>query len=110
MRSLAFVLAAVLPLCAFNLADAQLPDAAATFVVHVDGQGSLSVDGGATPADDASVMAQASAALRRDAATVLVVEGESEAPYQAVVRAAQLLQQSGAKQISFRTVVAANID
>ena len=104
MRSLNLVLAAVLPLFALTSADAQ-PTNATTFVVHVDEQGSLSVD--ATPLDDSSVIAQASAALGRNAATVLIVEGESGAPRQGVVRAAQLLQQAGATKVSFRTVAAA---
>jgi biopolymer transport protein ExbD len=85
-------------------AGAQQPAAAAaTFVVHVDEQGSLSVAGDPTPLDDASVVAQAAAALNRDADTQLVVEASSDAPYQGVVRAAQLLQQSGARKISFHT-------
>ena len=102
MRSLNFVLAAALFFLVLARASAQLVDAA-TFVVHVDRQGSLSVVGDATPLDDASVISQASAALARDANTVLIVEGESGAPYQGVVRAAQLLQQSGARKINFRT-------
>lgn len=106
MRSLNFVLAAVLPLFAFASANAQQTDEM-TFVVHVDQQGALSVDTDATPLDDSSVIAQATAALGRDAATVLIVEGESGAPQQGVVRAALLLQQAGATKISFRTAAAA---
>lgn len=103
MRFVVVVLAAVVSFFAFVNAGAQQPDAAATFVVHVDRQGLLSVAGDATPLDDSAVMAQAGAALSRDAATVLVVEGESDAPYRGVVRAARLLQQSGATKITFRT-------
>lgn len=104
MRPLLVVLAPVLLLFASVEADAQQPAAAAaTFVVHVDAQGSLSVAGDATPLDDSSVVAQAAAALNRDGDMLLVVEASSDAPYQGVVRAAQLLQQAGARKISFHT-------
>ena len=100
MRPLLVVLAAVLLF--FASAGAQQPaEAVATFVVHVDEQGSLSVAGDAL--DDSSVIAQATAALNRDADTLLVVEADSRASAQGVTRAAQLLQQSGARKISFRT-------
>jgi biopolymer transport protein ExbD len=104
VRPLLVVLAPVLLLFAGVQAGAQQPAAAAaTFVVHVDAEGSLSVAGDATPLDDSSVVAQAAAALSRDADTLLVVEASSDAPQQGVIRASQLLQQSGARKISFRT-------
>jgi biopolymer transport protein ExbD len=101
MRQVVKVLALVL--FAFGAA-AQPTDTATTFVVHVDREGALSVAGETAPLDDASIVSQAAAALQRDSDTVLVVEGDSGAPYRDVVRAAQLLQQSGATKISFRTV------
>src|SRR5262245_4430330 len=98
MRPLLVVLATALLFLASVEAGAQQPaEAAATFVVHVDEQGSLSVAGDATSLDDSSVIAQATAALNRDADTLLVVEADSRAPSQEVTRAAQLLQQSGAR-------------
>ena len=102
MRPLLVVVATVLLFFASVEAGAQQSaEAAAMFVVHVDEHGSLSVAGDAT--DDSSVIAQATAALNRDVDTLLVVEADSRAPSQGVTRAAQLLQQSGARKISFRT-------
>jgi biopolymer transport protein ExbD len=81
-------------------ASAQLPTTGSgTFVLSVDRQGFYFSAG--DPLDEAAVVAQAAAALSRGAA--LVVEAEQDAPYQRVVRAAVLLQQSGATKISFRT-------
>jgi biopolymer transport protein ExbD len=83
-------------------ASAQLPaNGLGTFVLSVDRQGSYFSAGDRTPLDDAAVVAQAAAALSRGAD--FVVEAEEDAPYQSVVRAAALLQQSGATKISFRT-------
>ena len=83
-------------------AAAQAPDDGAAFVLRVDSQGSFLLPG-FTPADEATVVAQAAAALSRDADVVLVVEGDKAAPYQRVTRAAVLLQEAGARKISFRT-------
>jgi len=88
-------------------AAAQAPGDGATFVVRVDSEGSLSLPGADGPVDEASVVAQAAAALSRDADIALVVEAETSAPYQSVTRAATLLQEAGAKRISFRTIGAA---
>jgi biopolymer transport protein ExbD len=83
-------------------ASAQLPtNGSGTFVLSVDRQGSYFSAGDGTPLDEAAVVAQAAAALSRGAA--FVVEAEADAPYQSVVRAAVLLQQSGVTKISFRT-------
>jgi len=84
-------------------AAAQAPDDGTAFVLRVDSQGSFFLPGAATPLDEASVVTQAAAALSRDAAVVLIVEGDAAAPYQRVTRAAVLLQEAGAKKISFRT-------
>ena len=78
-------------------------NASGTFVLSVDRQGAYSSAADGAPLDEAAVVAQATAALRRDADTALVVEAEEDAPYQSVARAAALLQQAGAKAISFRT-------
>jgi biopolymer transport protein ExbD len=71
--------------------------------LRVDSQGSFYVADAVAPLDEASVVAQAGAALSRNADVALVVEGDTAAPYQSVVRAAVLLQEAGAKKISFRT-------
>ena len=83
-------------------AAAQAPDDGAAFVLRVDSQGSFLLPG-VGPADEATVIAQAAAALSRDAEVALVVEGDTAAPYQRVTRAAVLLQEAGAKKIVFRT-------
>jgi len=84
-------------------AAAQAPDDAAAFVLRVDSEGSFSLPNAGTPLDEAEVVAQAAAALSRDADVAVVVEADKAAPYQRVTRAAALLQEAGAKEISFRT-------
>jgi biopolymer transport protein ExbD len=69
--------------------------------LRVDSEGAFFLAG--APLDEASVVAQAAAALGRDANVALVVEGDTAAPYASVMRAAVLLQQAGAKRIAFRT-------
>ena len=103
MRSLLVGLGVVISsLVALGLS-AQAPDAGAAFVLRVDSQGSFFLPGAATPVDDSSVVAQAAAALTRDADVALVVESDAAAPDQRVTRAAVLLQEAGARKIAFRT-------
>jgi biopolymer transport protein ExbD len=80
------------------------PEGASTFVLSVDREGSFSVAGDGL--SESSVVEQASAALRKDAATGLVVEADEGAPLESVKRAAQLLQEAGATRIGFRTTSA----
>ena len=104
MRHLRVVLASLISLVILAGASAQLAtNASGTFVLSVDRQGAYFSAADGTPLDEAAVVAQASAALSRDADTGVVVEAEEDAPYQSVVRAAALLQRAGAKAISFRT-------
>ena len=103
MRHLRVVLASLISWVILAGASAQLATDAATFVLSVDRQGAYFSAADGTPLDEAAVVAQASAALSRDADTGVVVEAEEDAPYQSVVRAAALLQRAGAKAISFRT-------
>lgn len=84
-------------------AAAQAPGDGAAFVLRVDSEGSFFSPGAVAPVDEASVIAQAAAALSRDADIPIVVEADTSAPYQSVTRAAALLQEAGAKKISFRT-------
>jgi biopolymer transport protein ExbD len=79
----------------------QAPEDGGAFVLRVDSEGSFFLAD--APLDEASVVAQAAAALARDADVALVVEGDTAAPYESVQRAAVLLQEAGAKRISFRT-------
>jgi biopolymer transport protein ExbD len=103
VRSLLFSLGVVVSsLVAVNVA-AQPPAARAAFILRVDSQGSFFLADATAPSDDASVVAQAAAALNRDADVALVVEGDTAAPYESVKRAALLLQEAGASRISFRT-------
>jgi biopolymer transport protein ExbD len=108
VRSLLVALVVVVSSLVAAGAAAQDPGDAATFVVRVDSQGSFFLPGAVAPVDENSVVAQAAAALSRDADIALVVEAETSAPYQSVTRAAVLLQEAGAKRISFRTSNAAS--
>jgi biopolymer transport protein ExbD len=103
MRSLLVCLGIVVSsLVAVGVA-AQSPDDSAAFVLRVDSEGSFFLADATAPSDENSVVAQAAAALNRNANVALVVEGDTAAPSQSVRRAAQLLQEAGAKRISFRT-------
>lgn len=81
-------------------------EGADTFVLSVDRQGLFSVPGDSN-LNESSVVEQAVAALRRDAATTYVVEADEGAPYESVKRAALLLQEAGVTRIAFRTTKAA---
>ena len=103
MRSLLCCLGIVVSLLVAVGVTAQSAGDSAAFVLRVDSQGSFFLADAAEPSDEASVVAQAAAALNRDANVALVVEGDADAPYQSVTCAALLLQEAGAKRISFRT-------
>ena len=101
MRSLLVVLGVVVSsLVAVGAAGQAAGDA---FVLRVDSEGSFFLADDSAPLDEASVVARAAVALSRDADVALVVEGDTAAPYESVKRAAVLLQEAGAKRISFRT-------
>jgi biopolymer transport protein TolR len=53
--------------------------------------------------DDATVVERASAVLRRNAQTPVLVQADENVPYGRVVTGAVLLQQSGASKIGFQT-------
>ena len=53
--------------------------------------------------DDATVLERASAVLRRNAQTPVLVQADESVPYGRVVTGAVLLQQAGAKKIGFQT-------
>lgn len=104
MRHLRVVLSYLISSFMLSSATAQLPaNGPATFVLGVDREGAYFLAGSGTPLDESAVVAQATAALSRAADTAIVVEADQGAPSRSVVRAADLLQQSGAKKISFRT-------
>jgi biopolymer transport protein TolR len=55
------------------------------------------------PIDEATVVERASAVLRRNAQTPVLVQADETVPYGRVVTGAVLLQQSGAAKIGFQT-------
>jgi biopolymer transport protein ExbD len=55
------------------------------------------------PVDDAAVVELASAVLRRNAQTPVLVQADETVPYGRVVSGAVLLQKAGATKIGFQT-------
>ena len=55
------------------------------------------------PVDDATIVERASAVLRRNAQTPVLVQADETVPYGRVVTGAVLLQQAGASKIGFQT-------
>jgi len=55
------------------------------------------------PIDDATVVERASAVLRRNAQTPVLVQADESVPYGRVVTGAVLLQRAGAPKIGFQT-------
>lgn len=75
-------------------------------VLSVDSQGRLYLSIGSNkdrPIDEATVVARASAVLRRDAETPVLVKADQNVAYGRVVTAMVLLQQAGAKKVGFIT-------
>ena len=75
-------------------------------VLSVDSEGRYYLNVGDNedqPIDDATVIERASAVLRRNAQTPVLVQADETVPYGRVVTGAVLLQQSGAAKIGFQT-------
>jgi biopolymer transport protein TolR len=75
-------------------------------VLSVDAEGRYYLNVGDNedqPIDDATVVERASAVLRRNAQTPVLVQADENVPYGRVVTGAVLLQQSGASKIGFQT-------
>ncbi len=75
-------------------------------VLSVDREGQFFLnigDDDETPIDDATVVERASAVLRRNAQTPVLVKADEAVPYGRVVTGAVLLQQAGATKIGFQT-------
>ena len=75
-------------------------------VLSVDSQGRYYLNVGDNedePIDEAMVVERASAVLRRNAQTPVLVQADEIVPYGRVVTGAVLLQQSGASKIGFQT-------
>jgi biopolymer transport protein TolR len=75
-------------------------------VLSVDSEGRYYLNVGDNedqPIDDATVIERASAVLRRNAQTPVLVQADETVPYGRVVTGAVLLQQSGASKIGFQT-------
>ena len=75
-------------------------------VLSVDREGKYYLNVGDNedmPIDDATVVERASAVLRRNAQTPVLVQADETVPYGRVVTGAVLLQQAGASKIGFQT-------
>ena len=106
MRTLfAFLAIAALTLIGFGARAQQSADTPSEFVLHVDRQGAYFVaEDSSGPAPRASsVVERAASALSRNPNITLVVEADEGAPEASVVRAAELLKQTGTRKIVFRT-------
>jgi biopolymer transport protein TolR len=80
-------------------------------VLSVDREGKFYLNVGGdeeTAIDDETVVERASAVLRRNAQTPVLVKADETVPYGRVVTGAVLLQQSGASKIGFQTDPADN--
>ena len=75
-------------------------------VLSVDREGRYYLNIGGdeeTPIDEATLVERASAVIRRNAQTPVLVKADENVPYGRVVTGAALLQQSGATKIGFQT-------
>jgi biopolymer transport protein TolR len=75
-------------------------------VLSVDREGKFYLNIGGdeeSPVDDATVVERASAALRRNAQTPVLVKADESVSYGRVVEGAVLLQKAGATKIGFQT-------
>ncbi len=75
-------------------------------VLSVDRQGRMYLNIGRDeehPIDEPTVVARATAVLRMDAETPVLVKADEQVPYGRVVTAMVLLQQAGAKKVGFIT-------
>ena len=75
-------------------------------VLSVDSQGQYYLNIGDNedePVDEATIVERASAVLRRNAQTPVLVQADETVPYGRVVTGAVLLQQAGAGKIGFQT-------
>jgi biopolymer transport protein TolR len=75
-------------------------------VLSVDSEGRYYLNIGDAedqPIDDATVVERASAVLRRNAQTPILVQADETVPYGRVVTGAVLLQKAGAAKIGFQT-------
>ena len=80
-------------------------------VLSVDREGKYYLNVGDNedmPIDDKTVVERASAVLRRNAQTPVLVQADETVPYGRVVTGAVLLQQSGASKIGFQTDPSSN--
>jgi len=72
--------------------------------VDRDGKFYLNIgDNEETPIDEATLVERASAVIRRNAQTPVLVKADENVPYGRVVIGASLLQQAGATKIGFQT-------
>jgi biopolymer transport protein TolR len=75
-------------------------------VLSIDREGNYYLNVGddvSQPVDDATIVERASAVLRQNAQTPVLVQADETVPYGRVVTGAVLLQQAGATKIGFQT-------
>jgi biopolymer transport protein TolR len=75
-------------------------------VLSIDREGNYYLNVGddvSQPVDDAAIVERASAVLRQNAQTPVLVQADETVPYGRVVTGAVLLQQAGASKIGFQT-------
>jgi biopolymer transport protein TolR len=75
-------------------------------VLSIDREGNYYLNVGddvSEPVDDATIVERASAVLRQNAQTPVLVQADETVPYGRVVTGAVLLQQAGASKIGFQT-------
>ncbi|MDE2221213.1 MAG: protein TolR [Gammaproteobacteria bacterium] len=95
-----------LPKAAAEPIDARAVNNLEPLVLSVDARGRLYLNVGANPQlpiDDATVLARATAALRRAPQRVVLVKGDAAVNYGRIVTAMAMLQQAGASKIGFLT-------
>jgi len=95
-----------LPKAAAEPIDAGAVNNIEPLVLSVDARGRLYLNVGANPQqplDDATVLARATAALRRAPQRVVLVKGDHAVDYGRIVAAMVMLQQAGATKLGFLT-------
>ncbi len=95
-----------LPKAAAEPIDAGAVNNIEPLVLSVDARGRLYLNVGANPQqplDDATVLARATAALRRTPQRVVLVKGDHAVDYGRIVAAMVMLQQAGATKLGFLT-------
>jgi biopolymer transport protein TolR len=95
-----------LPEAAAQPLDPKLLEDNEPLVLSIDKEGRFYLnigDNQESPTDEATIVERATAVIRRNAETPVLVKADENVPYGRVVAGAVLLQQSGATKIGFQT-------